>query len=231
MRTRLYLISVLQILGTCLILFFVQDSVIATILLLIFWFITFRPIAVHEYSLFFLTGLGMAGAQILTPTPHLFSFAEHNFFTLPWYEFVMWGFYILIAYRLCDTTEQKMHGTNMIRALILLMFFLASFAFFSGSASMLTLSLIVTVGISIVFFHTKRDLQYMGVFLILCLSIEFTGAQASLWQYPSIYESIRIGTIVPGWGVLYWIGTGLFLSRIIVPLVSRSYRLRSFTKR
>jgi len=228
LRKKVISLTLLQIFGTVGILMFVFNPLIKLVLLLIFWKLTFGKMTVEEYLIFVVASTAMTLSQILTPISHLFYFSTANFFTIPWYEIVMWGFYTLSAYRLIGAHKQ--FSASSIIFLVLLS---ASFLFFNESHLSLLLASTFVLLLLFLHAHTKLDFAYALYFLLLAFIIEWTGHAASLWTYPNITSAPHIFGIMPMWSIGFWVGSGILLGRIAVPLAHKfvAYFLPKFTSK
>ncbi|MCA9327971.1 MAG: hypothetical protein KC877_01435 [Candidatus Kaiserbacteria bacterium] len=213
-----YVAALIQLLGTLLILWFAPNDAVALGVLLVFWFVTFRPITRFEGALFAAASVVMAGAQILTPVPTIFYFTQETLGNIPLYETVMWGFYVLFVFRLVGTRFTWAAWWKYVLAVGSL---LGAFVLCAGSQQSILPALLVAVALIVALFHTKSDWQYITVFVVLCVAIEVVGTARGLWVYPGVATSVHVGGLLPVWMFLYWAGAGLLLLRILPPLLHR----------
>ena len=74
----------------------------------------------------------------------------------------------------------------------------------------------VLLAIGLGFFHECRDLAYVGYMVLLGAAVEYTGVHSGEWFYPND----PMGG-VPLWFVTLWGGVGLFLRRLVLPILVR----------
>ncbi len=153
---------ILQLLGTIGILTLVPGNCLKTVLFLIFWMVTFFPIAKHECALFVGANVMFSVLDVMAVKQGIFYFNHPDFLGLPFWEFLMYGFYVLHGLRLLGGPVPQ---TNKLQVWALTLAFpliIASIAPHSV-LTFLTLFLIVQL---VLFLHEKCDIFSLG-FLVL----------------------------------------------------------------
>jgi hypothetical protein len=142
----------------------------------------------------------------------IFSFVTPDFLGQPWFELLMWGFYVLHALRLLGTEAPPFDG-RFTWPLTLL--YCACFAFLGGGWPLLLGSgLLLLIGLRR--FHQRRDWIFLGYFIAMGTAFEYIGVHNGLWRYPDP----PIGG-VPPWFITLWGGVGFLLHRLALPLLHR----------
>ena len=214
-------VTFLQIIGTVAILMFVPNTLLQLLVLLVFWKVTFGKMTVREYLVFLIASVAMTISQVTTPLGHLFYFTTTDFFTIPWYEIVMWGFYTLSAFRLFGG-----HRTFSPSSLLCWGLLAGTFLMFNSTHFMLICASGVVLAIILLFAHQRLDLLYAGYFFTLTFIIETTGFLAGLWVYPDVTSAAHIFGIMPLWAFSFWIGTAIVLGRIVMPVTHMLTKLK-----
>ena len=76
--------------------------------------------------------------------------------------------------------------------------------------------------------HTRLDLVYAAYFLFLATVVETSGFLAALWVYPNIDSAPHLFGIAPLWSVFFWVGSGVLIGKIIMPLSHKLGRGKKF---
>lgn len=140
----------------------------------------------------------------------IFSFTQPDLLGMPWYEFFMWGFYLLHTLRI-------LKGPAVVDKRGISWGLAICFAIAFGSISDQNILLGVTAMLlvtGLIFFHTTYDLAYTGYMVALGAAIEFTGVYSGQWSYPGTPI-----TGVPFWFITLWGGVGLLLYRLVLPIL------------
>jgi hypothetical protein len=142
----------------------------------------------------------------------IFAFTDPDVLGMPVYELFMWGFYLLHTKRLLDgSVPQGRRSAVWILALL----YSAAFATIPDAPLLLAVTgALLVIGLAL--FHEPLDLAYTGYMILLGAAIEYTGVHSGQWHYPG---DPLCG--VPFWFVTLWGGVGLFLRRLVLPILSR----------
>jgi hypothetical protein len=70
--------------------------------------------------------------------------------------------------------------------------------------------------VGLILFHEPLDLAYTGYMVLLGAAVEYTGVWSGQWYYPG-----NPAGGVPLWFVTLWGGVGLFLRRLVLPILAR----------
>lgn len=205
--------SILMLIGTLTLIYFVRNSLLAAGLLLVFWYFGFKPLKKEEVVLFFIVSLIFTAMDSVVLTTGIFEFANKDFYLMPFYEIFMWGFYFLLAKRFIGDTYVKQ------KSLKVPIFYALTFAVcFSviKDFSVLFISSTAVLFSSFYFFQEQEDIMYMFFMLVLGLIIECFGTLTGLWFYTNP-ELI----IIPYWFIDLWMFAGLIERRLGFPLIRR----------
>jgi len=200
----------LQLLGTVAVLGWVPGNLAKLAILWVVWMIGFRRIARSE-------AIMMAGVNLLFAVMNLgalskgiFRFSEPDILGMPVYEFFMWGFYALHTIRVVGARRQN----RQVLAIVLASAFAVPFSTISDPW-LLLLASGVLLAVGLVAFHEPADLAYAGYMLIVGALIEYVGVWTGQWSYPGTpYGG------VPLWFATMWAGVGLYVGRLMAPMVS-----------
>ncbi|MDP2838115.1 MAG: hypothetical protein Q8O53_02460, partial [Candidatus Moranbacteria bacterium] len=203
--TREKLVLWLQLGGTLAIVFFVDQTLLATPLLLFWWGVTFYPFSKRDILLFVVTSFFFTVVDIMVLQQGIFRFTDQDIWGMPYYEIFLWGFYFLHAHRLLGGSVPQRFVPGLVFSLLSM-----------GALSLIpvvSFALVVTGGIligALAYFRTKDDLRYTAYLLIIGVFIEFLGTKTGTWAY-------NIDGYV-FWWVVTWAVSGLVLYRTILPL-------------
>lgn len=142
----------------------------------------------------------------------IFAFTDPDVLGMPVYELFMWGFYLLHTKRLLDGPVPE--GRRAV-VWILALLYSAAFAAIPNATTLLAVTGALLV-IGLVLFHEPLDLAYTGYMVLLGAAIEYTGVHSGQWHYPGDPPGG-----VPFWFVTLWGGVGLFLRRLVLPILNR----------
>jgi hypothetical protein len=200
-----------QLAATVAVLGWIPGNTAKLIAMAVIWAVGFGRITAIEF-------LAMAGVNILFAVLNaaalaagIFRFDHPDFFGMPVYEYLMWGFYTLHASRLLEGEPPR---NSQILAL------LAAGAFalpFATIADPMLLLLVATIGLALCFvlFHEPMDWAYAGYMAAVGAAIEYTGVGTGQWHYPDQ----EFGS-VPLWFLAMWAGVGLFTRRLLLPFLA-----------
>ena len=194
---------------------FIPGNLWKLVALLVLWLLTFRRFSLPELILFLVASVFFTIMNALSLQQGIFAFRHPDVLGMPYYELVMWGFYLLHTRRMLDG-----RAPERIPWPVWLMALLYALAF--AAISNQSLLLFVTAGlllIALILFHEPQDLAYTGYMILLGAAIEYTGVYSGQWGYPGE----PLGG-VPLWFITLWGGVGLLLRRLVLPFVQRFER-------
>lgn len=142
----------------------------------------------------------------------IFMFAHPDILLQPVWELFMWGFYLLHTRRLLNGPAPVGRRAT-VWALALA--YSAAFATIHDSNTLLLVTGILLLG-GLALFHEPLDLAYAGYMVLLGALIEYTGVHSGQWGYPGNPPGG-----VPLWFITMWGGIGLFMRRLINPILAR----------
>jgi hypothetical protein len=194
------------------ILFLVPGAMLKTGLLLTLWIAAFAPWKKSDAALFI--GSSALFTVMNTASIHrgLFKFAAPNFLGLPYWEFFLWGFWVLHTHRIADGPPAPRPGRWEWSLVIL---FALSFVLFQSATAVLLASGAVLAA-ALARWHAADDGRHVAHMLLIGTLLEYPGVALGLWSYPDP----PVGG-VPPWYATMWGGIGLFLRRWAVPLATR----------
>lgn len=205
-------ILLLQFAATLLVLAFVPGNVAKAIVFLILWGASFGRVTRAEAVLFGAACCFFTIMNALSLQQGIFVFSRPDFLGMPVYEVFMWGFYLLHTRRMVGGPAPQ--GREAV-AWVLAVLYAVAFGTIPDQGVLLVVTaalLIVALG----FFHERLDFAYMGYMILLGAAIEYTGVLAGEWYYPGDPAGG-----VPPWFITLWGGVGLFLRRLVLPIVMR----------
>lgn len=213
-RWRERLVLVCQLLATSAVLGWVPGNAAKLATLIVLWALTFRQISRAEFVMMAAVNLGFASMNAAALSKGTFRFDHPDFFGMPVYEYLMWGFYILHTIRILGGMSPR---ERLIAAAAGAIFCALPFATIANSA-LLLLASATTLAACFVLFHDPMDWGYAGYMAGLGGLIEYVGVQTGQWHYP---DQPYGG--VPFWFITMWAAVGLFTRRLILPLLYRSW--------
>jgi len=209
---ELRLILAVQLLGTLLILLLVPTNYGKAFAFLAWWAITFRQINRQELVLFIVACIFFTFMNAMSLKQGVFEFASPNLLGMPYYELLMWGFYLLHTWR--TVGGLKAEGGFKIAGFIAIGYAIA-FSLIPDQNLLLFVTAALLI-LGLVFFHEPLDLAFTGYMIFMGALIEYTGVLSGQWHYPGTpYGG------VPFWFVTLWGGVGLLLRRLVLPVLSR----------
>jgi len=176
------------------------------------WGITFGRLIKPEVILVVSACLFFTLMNVATLQRGIFAFNHPDILGLPAYELFMWGFYLLHCKRFLNGPTPPFPSTA---AWTLALLYAAAFAAIPDPNLLLlvTGTLLLT---ALYLFHEPLDLAYTGYMIFLGTAIEYIGVKSGQWHYP---DPPAGG--VPFWFITLWGGVGLFLRRLMLPLVNK----------
>lgn len=202
----------LQLPGTLLILAFVPSNAGKLVAFLLLWGITFVRLSRPEWVFVTIACVFFTAMNVASLEQGIFSFSHPDVLGQPVYELFMWGFYLLHTRRLIGGPAP---GGRSIVVWMLAGLYCAAFAAVPDATALLATSGTLLI-IGLVLFHEPLDIAYTVYFVVLGAAIEYTGVFAGQWHYPGD----PLGG-VPLWFVTLWGGVGLFLRRLVLPVLVR----------
>lgn len=202
--------SLVQLIGTLLILAMIPTNIGKLLAFLIWWAITFRHITKAEAIFILIACLFFSVMNTLSLKQGIFSFRHPDLLGMPVYELFMWGFYLLHTRRTLNGPTPR---SGDYRAWILAILYAIAFATIANQTVLLVATSLLLLG-GLVFFHKPHDLAYTGYMIMLGAAIEYTGVLSGQWYYPNDPPGG-----VPLWFITLWGGVGLFLRRLVLPVL------------
>lgn len=203
-----HLKSILILAVTLAILYFPFSNILKSALLLVFWYISFRPLTRAEYVLFVITNIIFTFNDAMALRNGVFVFREPEFFLMPYWEIFMWGFYFILIKRWLDLKPAKMDW----KVIPIAIFFSLSFSISSSPLLVFPISFSCIL-LLLFFFHTQEDYLSFLAFLGIGTVIELFAISTGLWSYP------EFGWLdIPLWYATLWAGVGIIFYRLGIPL-------------
>lgn len=197
---------------TLIILVWAPSNPARVLALLVCWALTFGRLSRGELVFAAIICVFFTGMNAASLKAGIFSFTQPDVLAQPYFELLMWGFYVLHTIRLLGPAAPKFEPRWIVPLTVL---YSACFAALGGGWPLLIGSGILLLA-GLARFHEPRDLLYTGYFIAMGAAFEYTGVHAGLWQYPDP----PLGG-VPPWFVTLWGGVGFLLHRLALPLLQR----------
>jgi hypothetical protein len=204
------LILLFQFLATLTILALVPTNLGKLAALLSLWLITFRRLSGAEFAMYCGACLFFTAMNAASLKQGIFSFSRPDFLGMPVYEFFMWGFYLLHTKRMVGGVAPQKRWDAWALAVL---YALAFGAIPDPHLLLAVTATLLLIGIAL--FHEPLDLGYVGYMVLFGAAVEYTGVWSGQWTYPGE----PLGG-VPLWFITLWGGVGLFLRRIVLPIVA-----------
>jgi len=202
---------ILCLIVTLTIIYFIKHTLIIIPLLLILWYLVFKPFTTEDIFVFLIAVIYIIPQNYIGLKSGIMFFKNQDFLLMPYYEPLMWGFYYIFLKRFINEPQNDLKLSYKI---LFTLFLTASlFSYFFSYPSYLFATSIILVFILLLLFHEKYDLYYMAITLFLGFIIELFGVQTELWYYPKV-NLLKI----PYWFSAMWICVGLFCRRLVIPL-------------
>jgi len=202
----------LQLLLTLFILAFVESNALKVCLLLPLWWFSFGRLSRNEAMVFAIVNAVFVASDIAAIRNGFFQFAQPDLWTLPCFEFFMWGFYLLHAHRFLQV---KYPDSLDLTVVLLAVAFSALFGVISDRHILLfSTSGIFLLGF--VFYHEKEDGLFSFYMMLLAIAFESVGIGRGLWSYANgdiLWASAQF--------IVMWGAAGLFLRRIVGPWLAQ----------
>lgn len=201
-----------QIPAAMAILAFVPGNLAKLGALLLMWALTFGRLSKVEAWFYAIVCAFFTGMNAASLKQGIFAFTSPDVLGMPVYELFMWGFYLLHTRRVLGGAAPQ--GRRVAVWVLALLYAVAFSAIHDGNVLLMVTVVLLTVGL--VLFHERNDLAYTAYLIAFGAAIEYTGVWSGQWQYPGAPWGG-----VPLWFITLWGGVGLFLHRLVVPLLAR----------
>lgn len=208
-------VLLLQVPACLAILALIPGNVFKLAALLVLWLFTFRRLNRPESVFVLAVCLFFTGMNAASLSQGIFAFTYPDVLGMPVYELFMWGFYLLHTKRLLDGPVPE---NRRVEVWILALLYSVAFAAIPDPTTLLAVTGGLLV-IGLILFHEPLDLAYTGYMVLLGAAIEYTGVHSGQWHYPGDPPGG-----VPFWFVTLWGGVGLFLRRLVLPILKRHER-------
>jgi hypothetical protein len=203
----------LQIPVTLAILAWVPTNIGKLAALVLLWAWSFRRLSRTDAVFYLAVCVFFTAMNAASLKQGIFAFSTPDLLGMPVYELFMWGFYLLHARRVLGGPAPQ---GGRAAAWILALLYSAAFAtIHDGNLLLAVTGVLLAVGL--ILFHERADLAYTGYLILLGAAVEYTGVFSGQWQYPGD----PVGG-VPLWFVTLWGGVGLFMRRLVLPMLVRS---------
>ena len=178
------------------------------------WALTFDKVSRREAVAFVAISALFSLMDIAAVHQGVFRFQNPDFFGLPVWEFVMWGFYVLHVIRFVDGPAPALaRRTGALAALFAIPFMTLT------DSNLLLFASAVTLSIVVAFFHERDDLYYGCYMMFVGAFVEYTGTLSGQWSYANAHPGG-----VSFWFLTMWGGIGIFVRRLVYPLVTKANR-------
>lgn len=201
-----------QLAGTLAILAVMPTNMGKLLVMLALWALTFSRFSRVEMVFFATACLFFTGMNAASLNQGIFAFRHPDLLGMPVYELFMWGFYLMHTKRfLGGPAPQGRRPPVWLLALL----YSAAFAAIPNQQLLLAVTAAL-LAIGLILFHEPPDLAYTGYMLLLGAAVEYTGVWSGQWHYPGNPPGG-----VPFWFITLWGGVGLFLRRLVLPILAR----------
>jgi hypothetical protein len=200
-----------QLLLTAVILAWIPGNATKLVVMLLVWAIGFGRLSRAELILMIGTNAVFIPMDIATVHQGAFRFTAPDLLGLPYYEFLMWSFYVLNTIRFWG--PERPRAGSIALAVGLAVLFALPFSLIRNY-QLLFLASGVVLAIGIGFFHERRDIAFVSYMIAMGGIMEYAGVWSGQWRY----DGPTVGG-VPLWFATMWGGVGLFVHRLWLPLV------------
>ena len=191
---------------------FVPSNVGKLAAFLVLWALTFRKLSKPEVIFYFAACVFFTIMNTASLKQGIFAFTKPDVLGMPVYELFMWGFYLLHLKRLLGGPAPE--GKRAV-VWTLALLYAAAFSAIPDAKILLAVTGTLLV-IGLILFHEPHDLAYTGYLILLGAAFEYTGVHSGEWSYPGNPPGG-----VPFWFVTLWGGVGLFMRRLVLPILAR----------
>lgn len=136
-----------------------------------------------------------------------FAYHQQDIWNVPYWAPLAWPIWILHAYRVLPNDQTRVFSR---RLLLLMVLFSCGFIYPMPPLIVFCITFTALV-ISLMVFHARNDLIYVGYFAFMGIIVETVGLSFSLWMYPERDLVVSIANFI-----VMWAGVGLY-SRAIAP--------------
>ena len=208
---KIFLI-LLQVPAALIIIAWVPSNLGKLVAFLVLWVVTFRKLSKPEAIFYFGACTFFTLMNAMSLKQGIFAFTAPDVLGMPIYELFMWGFYLLHLKRVLGGPAPE---SKPVVVWTLALLYATAFAVIPDAGILLALTGALLL-IGLVLFHEPLDLAYTGYLILLGAAIEYTGVHSGQWHYPGD----PLGG-VPFWFVTLWGGVGLFMRRLVLPILTR----------
>lgn len=180
--------------------------------LLAMWALTFGRLTKVELVFFAVVCVFFTGMNAASLAQGIFAFTEPDVLRMPVWELFMWGFYLLHTRRVLGG-RAAYDRRGLVWALALA--YSVAFSTIHDSNTLLAVTGVL-LALGLILFHEREDLAYTGYMILLGALIEYSGVLSGNWVYPGNPPGG-----VPLWFITLWGGVGLFLRRLVLPILER----------
>lgn len=207
-----FLPLLLQIPVALAIIAFVPTNIGKLTALLVLWAITFRRLSKPEAIFYIAACVFFTAMNAASLKQGIFVFTKPDVLGMPVYELFMWGFYLLHLKRILGGPAPE---GKRAAVWTLALLYAAAFAAIPDAKTLLAVSGTLLL-FGLILFHEPLDLAYTGYLILLGAAFEYTGVHSGEWSYPGNPPGG-----VPLWFVTLWGGVGLFMRRLVLPILAR----------
>jgi hypothetical protein len=195
-----------QFLLTLLILAFIPNNLLKTVMLLPVWWLAFGGLSRREWLLYFAINVFFVLIDIAAIQNHFFQFTDPDVWGLPYWEFFMWGFYLL---HLCRMFPPRVPKTLELKLVLLALAFSQSFALIPDRNWLLVVTSAILL-LTFYFYHEAEDFLYCFYLMLMGIAVETVGISFHLWSYPETGDNAAPVQFVVMWGAI-----GLYFRHIL----------------
>ena len=204
-------IYIVQLILVLLVLALVPTSIGKLAVFVMVWAVTFGRWSKAEIGMFVVACVFFSVMNAMSLKQGIFAFREPDLLGMPWYEFLMRGFYLLHTRRVVDGGAPSPDW----RVFLLAVAYSLAFATIQDQTILFVVTAVL-LGAGLAVFHDPLDLSYAGYMVLLGAAVEYTGVWSGQWFYPGD----PLGG-VPPWFITLWGGVGLLFRRLVLPFVIR----------
>ena len=202
---------IFQLIGSLLILIWVPGNLFKLSAFILLWITTFQPLSKRELVFFLSVSVFFTTMNALSLQQGIFKFTYPDLWGMPYFELLMWGFYLLHTIRMLNGPVPKRKDY-----FVWTVAFVYSLCFASiKDQHLLLIATALSLGIALSKYHEKMDLLYTFYMVFIGAAIEYSGVWSGQWLYPGE----PIGG-VPLWFITLWGGVGFLLRRLFYPLLA-----------
>ncbi len=158
-----YALLASQLAGTVAILAFLPGNLSKAIALLILWAMTFKDLKKYEIIFYIIACIFFSLMNGASLHQGIFAFTEPDLFLMPYWEFFMWGFYLL--HTPTNAKGPAPEGQRTHAWTLAIAYSIAFGTIHDQNTLLIVTVLLLTIGL--VFFHEKMDLAYTGYMIAL----------------------------------------------------------------